>query len=107
MGGVDHDGRSKFPPDRSRGGLRGVGRAEDLADFAHGVDALVDKGDALLRTGLVATVGGAFARLQAGHEFYDGFPMLAAGDRTEEIAHAALHILAEWKAEFALASHPS
>src|SRR5438067_9929011 len=41
--GVDHDGRAKLAPDRAGRRFTRIGRPEHFADFADGIDALIDE----------------------------------------------------------------
>src|SRR5580698_6824455 len=71
VGRVDHDGRAKLAADRSGRRLGRVGWPEDLADFSHRVDALVNQNDALFGAGLVAGLAPGLTRRAAGHELDD------------------------------------
>src|ERR1051325_2663767 len=76
--GVDHDGLPEFFPNRAWRGLGRVGRAEDVANLADGVYALINNGNRFFRPGSVTFLGRTSARFSSGHEFDDAFPVFAA-----------------------------
>src|SRR6266481_6994154 len=74
---VDHDCLAKFFSNRARRRFCRIGWAKDLADFANGVFALINQGDALFRPGFVPFFRKRIARPCAGHKFDDLFPRVA------------------------------
>jgi hypothetical protein len=90
--GVDHDGRAELAANGARRRLGRIGRAEDLANFAHGINALIDKDNALLGAGFGPRLAIGFGRRVAGHEADDVVELLLAGERTEQAADLLLHL---------------
>ncbi len=86
MGGIDHDGGAEFAADGAWGRFGGVGGAEDFPDFADGVHAFIDEGDAFFGAGLVHLVCGAFAGGSAGHKADDIIELVVAEEGSEEFA---------------------
>ena len=74
MGSVNHDRLSEFLSNGTGRRFCRVSGAENIANFAHGIDALVNDGDGFFRSRRFAFVGGTFARflLAYRHRHVDG-----------------------------------
>src|SRR5215475_2676505 len=83
MRGVDHDRLSELLSNRTRRRFCRISGAEDVANFAHGVHALVNNGNRFFRSRRVAFVLMTFAGLFTGHKLNDALPVFAAAFWTE------------------------
>ena len=100
MGGVDHDGLPELAPDRSGRSLGRVCWAENVADFANGLDAFVNQRDALFAARFVPLGLREVRRGMAGHEFDDVFELAVAEDGAEDVAQRAFLVRGDFDAEF-------
>src|SRR5205823_2941743 len=98
--GVHHDSRAELAANRARGRFRGVGRAQHVADFANGLVAFVNQGDALFRALLIERRGVTLAGRPAGHEFDDVFKLMVAGKRAEQVAQRLFFSGRDFDTEF-------
>src|SRR5262249_33219413 len=83
MRGVNHDRLPELLSNRTGRRLCWISRAEDVANFAHGVHSLINNGDRLFRSRRAAFFWMTFAGFFTGHKLDNALPIFAAAFWTE------------------------